>query len=107
MPRSRPFAQVDVFSAVAYRGNPLAVVLDGQGISDTDMQQMARWTHLSETTFVLPATSTEADYRLRIFTPGARCHSPDTPPWAQRTPGWRVVDPPAIRSWSCSSARPG
>ncbi len=70
MPRSRPFAQVDVFSAVAYRGNPLAVILDGQGISDADMQQMARWTHLSETTFVLPATTEEADYRLRIFTPG-------------------------------------
>lgn len=70
MPRSRPFAQVDVFSAVAYGGNPLAVIIDAEGISDTDMQRMARWTNLSETTFVLPATTDEADYRLRIFTPG-------------------------------------
>lgn len=70
MPRSRPFAQVDVFSAVAYGGNPLAVIIDAEGISDTDMQRMARWTNLSETTFVLPATTGEADYRLRIFTPG-------------------------------------
>jgi PhzF family phenazine biosynthesis protein len=69
-PSSRPFAQVDVFSTQAYLGNPVAVVLDGGGLSDGQMQQVARWTNLSETTFVLPPSSPDADYRLRIFTPG-------------------------------------
>jgi len=66
----RPFKQVDVFSATPYLGNPLAVVLNGSGLSDAQMQSFARWTHLSETTFVLPPTRPEADYRVRIFTPG-------------------------------------
>jgi len=66
----RAFAQVDVFSSHPLKGNPVAVVLDGDGITDDQMQQLARWTNLSETTFVLPATDPEADYRLRIFTPG-------------------------------------
>ena len=70
-PRSRDFAQVDVFAAEPYRGNPVAVVLDGAGIPDEAMAQFAAWTNLSETTFVLPPTTPEADYRLRIFTPGA------------------------------------
>lgn len=69
MPRSRAFAQVDVFSRTPYLGNPVAVVLDGDGLDDVAMQRLARWTNLSETTFVLPPTSPEADYRLRIFTP--------------------------------------
>ncbi len=68
--RQRPFKQVDVFTATPYLGNPLAVVLDGTGLSDAQMQSFARWTHLSETTFVLPPTRPEADYRVRIFTPG-------------------------------------
>jgi PhzF family phenazine biosynthesis protein len=68
--RSRDFAQVDVFSATACRGNPVAVILDAEGLDDEAMQLFARWTNLSETTFVLPASSSEADYRLRIFTPG-------------------------------------
>lgn len=70
MPRPRPFAQVDVFSAQPYRGNPVAVVLDAEGLSEDALQAVARWTNLSETTFVLPATTDAADYRLRIFTPG-------------------------------------
>lgn len=70
MSRQRDFAQVDVFSTTPYRGNPVAVVLDGAEVSDADMQQLARWTNLSETTFVLPPTHADADYRLRIFTPG-------------------------------------
>lgn len=70
MPRLRPFAQVDVFSAEPYGGNPVAVILDADGLADEDMARIARWTNLSETTFVLPATTPEADYRLRIFTPG-------------------------------------
>ncbi len=66
----RAFAQVDVFSPVPYRGNPLAVVLDARGIDDTDMARFAAWTNLSETTFVLPPDDDTADYRVRIFTPG-------------------------------------
>ncbi len=67
---SRPFKQVDVFTAVPYYGNPLAVVLDGDGLDDEQMQRFARWTNLSETTFLLPPTLPGADYRVRIFTPG-------------------------------------
>ncbi|MDI3331298.1 MAG: PhzF family phenazine biosynthesis protein [Micrococcus sp.] len=70
MPRSRAFAQVDVFSAVPYGGNPVAVILDADGLGDQDMARIARWTNLSETTFVLPPGTPDADYRLRIFTPG-------------------------------------
>lgn len=69
--RSRAFRQVDVFTAVPYRGNPVAVVLDGEGLSDAEMQGFANWTNLSETTFVLPASDPGADYRVRIFTPKA------------------------------------
>lgn len=71
MTRQRPFRQVDVFTAVPYKGNPVAVVLDGAGLSDPEMQAFANWTNLSETTFVLPATEADADYRVRIFTPKA------------------------------------
>jgi PhzF family phenazine biosynthesis protein len=71
---SRPFAQVDVFTEVATLGNPVAVVLDGDGLTDEQMAAFARWTNLSETTFLLPPTAEGAaggaDYRLRIFTPG-------------------------------------
>ena len=66
----RPFAQIDVFTDTAGLGNPVAVVLDGAGLQDAAMQRFARWTNLSETTFVLPPTDEAADYRLRIFTPG-------------------------------------
>jgi PhzF family phenazine biosynthesis protein len=65
----RRFRQVDVFTAVAYAGNPVAVVLDGGGVDDDTMRHVARWANLSETTFVLPATTSDADYRVRIFTP--------------------------------------
>lgn len=68
---SRPFKQVDVFTAVPFKGNPVAVVLDGSGLSTDAMQAFANWTNLSETTFVLPATVDGADYHLRIFTPKA------------------------------------
>ena len=67
----RPFAQVDVFTDLPYRGNPVAVVLDGEGLGDDEMQRFANWTNLSETTFVLPPQAAGADYRVRIFT-GAR-----------------------------------
>lgn len=64
-----PFQVVDVFTATPFRGNPVAVVLDGNGLTTEQMQAIANWTNLSETTFVCRATSPEADYRLRIFTP--------------------------------------
>ena len=71
----RAFKQIDVFTATPYLGNPLAVVLDGSGLSDAAMQHFANWTNLSETSFVLPPTeagrAAGADYRVRIFTPGA------------------------------------
>ncbi|ADU71119.1 PhzF family phenazine biosynthesis protein [Pantoea sp. At-9b] len=64
------FKQVDVFTSSAFRGNPLAVIMDAQGLSDAQLAAIARWTNLSETTFVLPPTAAAADYRVRIFTPG-------------------------------------
>lgn len=69
MARSRSFTQIDVFTAVPYKGNPVAVVLDGEGLSDAEMQAFANWTNLSETTFVVPVTMPGADYHVRIFTP--------------------------------------
>ncbi|MGO4235325.1 PhzF family phenazine biosynthesis protein [Pseudarthrobacter sp. YAF2] len=67
-PSSRPFHQVDVFAGNAYRGNPLAVVLDAHGLDAATMQHFANWTNLSETTFLLPAEDPRADYKVRIFT---------------------------------------
>jgi PhzF family phenazine biosynthesis protein len=66
----RPFQQVDVFTDTPYLGNPLAVVLDGSGLTTEAMQGFTDWTNLSECTFVLPPTHAEADYRVRIFCPG-------------------------------------
>ena len=103
--RQRPFKQVDVFTDQPYLGNPLAVVLDGEGLTTEAMQQFTNWTNLSEATFLLPPTeagaAAGADYRVRIFCPGRElpfaghptlgsCHA-----WLQaggrpRTPG-RVV----------------
>ncbi|MFT6591158.1 MAG: PhzF family phenazine biosynthesis protein [Rhodoferax sp.] len=68
---TRPFKQVDVFTATPYLGNPLAVVLDGSELTTESMQHFAQWTHLSETTFILPPSVAGADYRVRIFTPEA------------------------------------
>jgi PhzF family phenazine biosynthesis protein len=64
-----PFQQVDVFTAVPFRGNPVAVVLDAAPLATEEAQAIACWTNLSETTFVCPPTHPDADYRLRIFTP--------------------------------------
>ncbi len=69
--RQIPFKQVDVFTKTPFKGNPVAVVLQAEGLSGEDMQRIARWTNLSETTFVLPASSADADYRVRIFTPAS------------------------------------
>ena len=65
----RRFSQVDVFGAGPCLGNPVAVVLDAEGMGDEEMQRFASWTNLAETTFVLPPTRPGADYRVRIFTP--------------------------------------
>jgi PhzF family phenazine biosynthesis protein len=67
---SRPYFEVDVFASGPLTGNPLAVVFDADDLSDAQMQAFARWTNLSETTFVLKPTDAAADYRVRIFTPG-------------------------------------
>ncbi len=64
-----PFKQVDVFTQKPFFGNPVAVVLSAARLSGADMQRIAGWTNLSETTFVFPPSSAAADYRLRIFTP--------------------------------------
>jgi len=67
--RRRPFLQLDVFADAPQRGNPLAVVLEADGLSDAEMQRIAQWTNLSETTFLLAPTTAGADYRVRIWTP--------------------------------------
>jgi PhzF family phenazine biosynthesis protein len=67
----RPITFVDVFTDTPYRGNPVAVVHDATGLSTDEMQRVAQWTNLSETTFLLPPTEAGADYLLRIFTPAA------------------------------------
>lgn len=64
------FSQVDVFTSAATRGNPVAVVHDADGLADAQLAAFARWTNLSETTFLLRPTLPGADYRVRIFTPG-------------------------------------
>lgn len=65
----RSFRQVDVFSSEPMLGNPVAVVHDADGLTDEQMRAFARWTNLSETTFLLPPTDPAADYRVRILTP--------------------------------------
>lgn len=94
----RRFLQQDVFTSVGYYGNPLAVVGDGTGLSDDEMARFARWTNLSETTFLLPPADADADYRVRIFTPSGElpfaghptlgtCHAWLAAGGVPRTPG--------------------
>lgn len=64
-----PFKQVDVFTAKPFLGNPVAVVIGAEGMATAQMQRIAHWTNLSETTFLLRPAQPGADYRLRIFTP--------------------------------------
>jgi len=66
---ARAFRQVDVFTTEPYRGNPVAVVHDADGLDEATMRRVANWTNLSETTFLLPPEDPSADYRVRIFTP--------------------------------------
>lgn len=65
----RPYLQLDVFASRAGDGNPLAVVLEAEGLDDATMQAIAKWTRLPETTFVFRPTATEASYRIRMFSP--------------------------------------
>jgi PhzF family phenazine biosynthesis protein len=67
--KTRPYLQLDVFANRPGAGNPLGVVLDADGLDAVMMQTIAAWTNLSETIFLLPPTSADADYRVRIFTP--------------------------------------
>ena len=71
--KQRAYQQIDVFTDTAFLGNPLAVVLDGEGLSDAQMQTFAAWTQLSETTFVLPPTPERGCERGRL--PGAHFHA--------------------------------
>jgi PhzF family phenazine biosynthesis protein len=104
------FRQVDVFTETPYLGNPVAVVLGAEGFSDEQMQSFARWTNLSETTFVLPPRAAGADYLVRIFTPARElpfaghptlgtCHA-----WLEAG-GPRGAWPSRRRRWS-AAARP-
>ncbi|HYJ23527.1 MAG TPA: PhzF family phenazine biosynthesis protein [Acidimicrobiia bacterium] len=69
MATTRRFIQVDVFSPIPTQGNGLAVVVDAEGLDDSQLQAFAAWTNLAETTFLLPPEDPAADYRVRIFTP--------------------------------------
>jgi hypothetical protein len=93
--QQRPFRQIDVFSHHPGFGNPVAVVLDAQGLSDADMRRFAAWTNLSETTFLMPPTAAGAmrpgpTTGCASFRPGASCPLPATPRWAPAAPGCRV-----------------
>jgi PhzF family phenazine biosynthesis protein len=94
----RPYCEVDVFTSTPYEGNLVAVVMDATNLSTAEMQRFARWTDLSETTFLLPATDPRAHYRVRIFTPTQElpfaghptlgsCHA-----WLERQPESRSKD---------------
>ena len=74
------------FTATPLLGNPVAVVLEAEGLNDAQMLALARWTNLSETTFVLKPTHPAADYKVRIFTTEKSCPSPATRRWAPPTP---------------------
>jgi PhzF family phenazine biosynthesis protein len=70
MQMQRRFHQVDVFASYGFSGNPVAVVHDAEGLETDEMLRITSWTNLSEVTFLLPPTTGEADYRVRIFCPG-------------------------------------
>ena len=106
-PMRRPFQQVDVFSAEPYAGNPVAVVLDGDGLSTEAMQRFAHWTNLSETTFVLPPTRRTPTTACGSSPRAASCPSPAIRRSAPATRGWRPAARRAATRRSCRSAAPG
>ena len=100
-----PSARLDVFTATPFGGNPVAVVLDSDGLSTSEMQRFANWTNLSETTFVLPPSTGQADYLVRIFTPSRELPFAGHPTLGTCTPGWRPAgNRPCPR---CSSRNAG
>ena len=99
-----PFQQVDVFTREPYRGNPLAVVLDGRGLSDVQMLRIANWTNLSETTFLLPPDDPAADYRVRIFTGSGELPFAGHPTLGSCHAWLRAGGQPGAGTW-CSNAR--
>ena len=88
----RRFTQVDVFTDELTLGNPVAVVHDADELTTHRMADLARWTNLSETTFLSTPTDDRADYQVRIFTISRELHSPATPHWAPPMPGWRQAN---------------
>ena len=99
------FAQVDVFTSTPFSGNPVAVVLEAEGLETEEMQRFAHWTNLSETTFVLP--STQADYRVRIFTPVSELPFAGHPTLGTCHAWLEAGGQPARGRRSCRSAAPG
>jgi PhzF family phenazine biosynthesis protein len=97
---TRRFHQVDVFTDVPLRGNPLAVVHAAAGLDDATLARFARWTNLSETSFLLPPTDPGADYRVRIFTPGGELPFAGHPTlgscWAWLAGGGQPRDPGVV-----------
>jgi PhzF family phenazine biosynthesis protein len=75
---SLQFKQVDAFTSRPFFGNPVAVILGADGLEAEEMQRIAGWTNLSETTFVLRPRIAPPAYRLRIFTPQHELPSPGT-----------------------------
>ena len=103
----RPFRLVDVFTATPYRGNPVAVVHDAGGLSTDEMQRVAHWMNLSETTFVLPPDDAGADYRVRIFTPVTELPFAGHPTLGTCHAWLEGAGHPRTTVWSCSNAGPG
>jgi PhzF family phenazine biosynthesis protein len=102
--RERTFARVDVFAARRYGGNPVAVVLDGDGLTDTDIARFARWTNLAETTYVTTPKSEGADFGLRFFPLTVNFCSLDTPRWGRSTRGSNPAENLGTGTSSCSNA---
>jgi PhzF family phenazine biosynthesis protein len=102
---TRRFLQVDVFGESPFLGNPLAVVFDADDIDDAAMAQIARWTNLSETTFLVSPTSDPADYRVRIWTPFGELPFAGHPTlgtcWAWRSSGG-VSKQPGVTVQECA-----
>jgi PhzF family phenazine biosynthesis protein len=98
MRAERPFVQVNVFSADPLGGNPLAVVYEARGLSEAQMAALARWTNLSETTFLLPPSDPSADYWVRIFTPSGELPFAGHPTLARATPGFPRAESRAGRA---------
>ena len=96
--------QLDVFTAEPLRGNPLAVVHDAEGLDDARMAAFARWTNLSETTFLLPPTDPAADYRVRIFTPGGELPFAGHPTLGSCHAWLAAGGRPREPAWWCSNA---